>query len=663
MANAGQDQKIAVRIPVTLDGSASEAPSGEPVSYQWTLTAKPAGSIASLANPTSVRPTFTPDVSGSYSATLVVRANGVQSQPDTVDFTCNTGDIAPFAYAGPDRSTTPGETIILDGTPSKDPNNMPLTYSWRLVDQPQGSNPVLSNATTATPTFRADVVGVYTVALTVSDGSLTSEDEAEITVALGQLPPVANAGPDQTVRTGQLVTLNGGGSSDPNGDPLAYNWCLRGRPQGSTATLKDLFSAQATFTPDVPGSYVICLTVIDLFHVTSTPDTVVVEARGPSTGGGGTGGTSFNQGSGFNGIVRSIVVADDGSRDVYVGGEFTSYNGTLANGLIRLHPDGTVAHTFGQGVDGAVMDLVFAKTGGGELYVIGGFTHFDGHPVPPLIRLTRTGSLDTGFRLPAGFTPSFPIVAAEDGSGDLYATFTIPNPNATNPGESYLLNIARLNADGSVDPAFSTRPGFPTGSSGIADQMIRALMSMSTGKLYVGGGMYSYNGVSVPSLLRLNADGTLDSTFKSDVHYLQSGIPKVLDLVPVGDGTGDIYAALWDESSIRLHDTGATDTSYQPAVHFLAYAIAPVQDGSGDVLLAQDRGNLYRFKRNGIVVPHPTYLSPPMDHEAYSIVPIFDGTGDVYIGGEFTMYDGVVVNHFARIHGDGALASVISTGP
>ena len=38
-------------------------------------------------------------------------------------------------------------------------------------------------------------------------------------------------------------------------------------------------------------------------------------------------------------------------------------------------------------------------------------------------------------------------------------------------------------------------------------------------------------------------------------------------------------------------------------------------------------------------------------------------TGDVYIGGEFTMYDGVVVNHFARIHGDGELASVISTGP
>jgi hypothetical protein len=219
-----------------------------------------------------------------------------------------------------------------------------------------------------------------------------------------------------------------------------------------------------------------------------------------------------------------------------------------------------------------------------------------------------------------------------------------------------------LNADGSVDPAFSTRSGFPTGS-GAADQVISALMSLPTGKLYVGGGMYSYNGVSVPSLLRLNADGTLDLTFKSDVHYLQSGIPKVVDIVPVGEGTGNIYAALWDESSIRLHESGATDTSYQPAVHFHAYAIAPVQDGSGDILLAQSNGNIYRFNRSGDVVPHPTYLSPHMDHEAYAIVPILDGTRDVYIGGSFTMYDGVVVNHFARIHGDGELASVISTGP
>ncbi len=201
-----------------------------------------------------MRPTFTPDVAGAYTATLVVQANGLESPPDTVSITCSTGNIAPRADAGPDRNAVPGRAITLDGTASRDPNNTAVTYSWRIVTQPSGSNPVLSNATSANPTFRADVTGVYTVALTVSDGSLTSAaDQVNITVASGNLPPVANAGPDQTVTAGQLVTLNGTGSTDPNGDPLTYSWCLKGRPVGSTATLSGANTARPTFTPDVAG--------------------------------------------------------------------------------------------------------------------------------------------------------------------------------------------------------------------------------------------------------------------------------------------------------------------------------------------------------------------------------------------------------------------------
>jgi hypothetical protein len=270
-------------VPVTLDGSASDSPTGNPVSYQWTLSEKPAGSGASLAGPVSARPSFTPDVAGSYTATLVVQSDGVSSTPDTVTITCVTGNAPPRADAGPDRSAAPGRPITLDGSASRDPNNTSLTYNWRIESQPVGSRPVLSSASSTTPAFTGDVVGFYTVALTVSDGSLTSApDHMNITVATGNLPPVANAGPDQTVTTGQLVTLNGRGSSDPNGDPLTYSWCLRGRPQGSTATLSGANSAQPTFTPDMPGSYILCLTVND-GHSGSASDSVVIEARLPSS--------------------------------------------------------------------------------------------------------------------------------------------------------------------------------------------------------------------------------------------------------------------------------------------------------------------------------------------------------------------------------------------
>jgi K319-like protein len=142
-ANAGADETAAVGVPVTLDGSASESPTGTPVSYQWTLSQKPAGSTASLTNPTSARPTFTPDVAGSYTATLVVQANGVTSPSDTVSITWVNGNAPPRANAGSDASAAPGKPITLDGTASRDPNDTAVTYSWRIVEQPPGSHPVL----------------------------------------------------------------------------------------------------------------------------------------------------------------------------------------------------------------------------------------------------------------------------------------------------------------------------------------------------------------------------------------------------------------------------------------------------------------------------------------------------------------------------------------
>ena len=285
-AHAQADQTVAVGTLVTADGTTSESPSGAPLSYQWAMTQKPAGSIASLSNPASARASFTPDVAGVYTITLVVHANGVPSQPDAVSITAMTGNVPPVANAGPARSTPPGQPVTLDGTASHDPNNTSITYSWRIVQQPPGSHPILTNANTATPTLTADVPGVYTLQLTVSDGSLTSPPvQTQCTVATGNLPPIANAGPDQTVTAGQLVTLNGSGSSDPNGDPLTYSWCVQGKPEGSTVTLNGANMAQPTFTPDIAGSYVFCLTVDDGKGGTGS-DRVLVEGRLPSSGSG-----------------------------------------------------------------------------------------------------------------------------------------------------------------------------------------------------------------------------------------------------------------------------------------------------------------------------------------------------------------------------------------
>lgn len=74
--------------------------------------------------------------------------------------------------------------------------------------------------------------------------------------------PNADAGADQNASVGERVTLDGSGSSDPDGDPLRYRWRLT-PPDGSTTALSDTTAAAPTFVPDRAGTYHIGLTVSD----------------------------------------------------------------------------------------------------------------------------------------------------------------------------------------------------------------------------------------------------------------------------------------------------------------------------------------------------------------------------------------------------------------
>lgn len=97
---------------------------------------------------------------------------------------------------------------------------------------------------------------------------------------LCNLPPVANAGPDQTVQTGGIVTLDGSLSSDPDSNPLTYAWTLS-RPAGSMAVLSDPAAITPDFTPDVAGDYIGSLTVNDGTE-DSAVDTVAVTVTDPA---------------------------------------------------------------------------------------------------------------------------------------------------------------------------------------------------------------------------------------------------------------------------------------------------------------------------------------------------------------------------------------------
>ncbi len=279
VANAGADRQVPVGATAVLDGSASSDVDGDVLGFAWRFDSVPAGSQSVLLDPASVRPSFVPDLSGSYVARLTVDDGHGGSSTDTVEIQTVPGNRAPVANAGPDQAVTAGQTAILDGRESSDPDGDALQFRWSFVSRPDGSNAALDSTVLAVPRFVADRAGDYVLQLVVSDGALESAADT-VLVTSDNTPPVAVAGEDVIAEVGEFVRLDGDDSHDANGDPLAFTWSLLARPAASAATLADAFGPTPGITVDASGLYVVQLIVNDGL-VDSLPDNVVIDVPAP----------------------------------------------------------------------------------------------------------------------------------------------------------------------------------------------------------------------------------------------------------------------------------------------------------------------------------------------------------------------------------------------
>lgn len=206
---------------------------------------------------------------------------------------------------------------------------------------------------------------------------------------------------------------------------------------------------------------------------------------------------SFPTPTGANNIIYSSVVQTDDK--IIIAGVFTAYGGTARNHIARVLTNANNDATFnpGTGTDGNIHTCALQSDG--NIIIGGSFTNYNGTARSNIARITTTGTLDATFNPGTGTDGIiYSCYVQSDGKIVIAGNFTTYNGTARN-------NIARLNADGSLDATFNPGTG--------ANNIIYTTCGQIDGKVIIGGNFTSYNGTARNYFARLNSNGTLDLTF------------------------------------------------------------------------------------------------------------------------------------------------------
>ena len=270
VAEAGPDQSADAGKMVTLSGAASRDPDGTIASYAWKQTG---GTIVSLSGADSDTAMFTaPDVSADETLTFsltVTDSDGAEAI-DEVAVMVRRVNKPPIADAGPDQTADAGTVVILSGTAS-DPDGHIASHVWEHTggmavlltgtDSDTAADADSATAMFTAPDVSADETLTFRLTVTDNDGAEAS-DEVTVMVRRVNKPPIADAGPDQSVDAGMMVILSGT-ANDPDGPIASHVWEQTG---GTTVSLTGADSDTAVFTaPDVAADETLTfqLTVTD----------------------------------------------------------------------------------------------------------------------------------------------------------------------------------------------------------------------------------------------------------------------------------------------------------------------------------------------------------------------------------------------------------------
>ena len=259
-ANAGGDQTITLPTnTVSLSGNGTDT-DGTISSYSWTKISGPSGGTINNANSASAIINNLSE--GVYQFELTVTDDKGAVGKDTVQITVNAApNMSPTANAGGDQTITlPTNTVSLSGN-GTDPDGTISSYSWTKISGPSAFS--IKNASSPTSEVSGLVEGVYLFELKVTDNNgAPGKDTVKVTVnPATNIPPVAQAGSNQTITLPtNTISLNGNGV-DSDGTISTYLWTKIAGPAAGTIT--DASSALTTVKGLIEGNYIFQLTVTD----------------------------------------------------------------------------------------------------------------------------------------------------------------------------------------------------------------------------------------------------------------------------------------------------------------------------------------------------------------------------------------------------------------
>jgi uncharacterized delta-60 repeat protein len=358
-----------------------------------------------------------------------------------------------------------------------------------------------------------------------------------------------------------------------------------------------------------------------------------------------------------SGRIHAMLVQPDGR--IVIAGAFSSIAGVPRHGLARLHPNGTLDPSFAPPFfPNVTIPFVrnLALQPDGKLIVAGAGLNV-GNQYFPVARLNPDGSLDPAFTLQ-------PMAVSRGVEGLLLQPDgrILIGGDFSNIGAATVLTMARLNADGTLDTTFGF--GVPLGNYGGS---VYTIVRQPDGSILAGGDFFINAGATMLShLVRLDPNGIPDTTFQPVFNRNEVPYVRAIALRPTGDmyvaGVFSTISGFSVPSMARLTASGAPDPGFNANLMLTPREV--------EALLLQDDGKL--IVTGNFVIPGERRSIARLDetgafdsfYPPFGLGTVFGGGGighalamqadrKVLVGGEFIMPGGVPRQHIVRLMNDG----------